>query len=63
MADRKAVAIDWNGKRIEVTFKSNGDMQKLANAAHAAFHRKGKWTIELRTVDGIEVPVELRYHA
>ena len=57
----EAVALNWNGKEIRVTFKSNGDLTKLARAAHAAFHKDGKWTIQLRTIDGVEVPVELHY--
>jgi hypothetical protein len=38
-----------------------GDFEKLCNRAHETFHRQGKFTIRLDTVDGESVPVEMRY--
>ena len=62
--EHSAVAIDWNGKRLEVTFKlATKDVERLYKAAHKAFHRKGKFTIELDLVDLEEVPHEFRYMA
>lgn len=59
----EAVARDWNGREITVTFEvASNDAEKMADAAHAAFHRNGKWTIELLTIDGIKVKAEFRYH-
>ncbi len=63
MNKHEAIARDWNGMEIVVTFRvSSEDAERLANAAHAEFHRKGKWTIELLTIDGIKVEAEFRYH-
>lgn len=60
----EATAINWNGKVISVTFTARTkDVQALISKAHDAFHRDGKWTIELRSVDGIEVAAEFRYKA
>ena len=58
----EATALNWNGREISVTFTVRGDdAARLANAAHDAFHREGKWTIELQTIDGIKVDTEFRY--
>lgn len=60
----RAKATDWNGRLLEVTFSMReGDLEKLCRKAHEAFHKEGKFTIRLDTVDGTEVPVELRYKA
>lgn len=57
-----ASATNWNGEQVEVTFSMDaGDFDKLCNRAHEAFHRQGKFTIRLDTVDGESVPVELKY--
>lgn len=70
MAKRKdnehsAVAIDWNGKMLEVTFDlTTNDAERLYKAAHRAFHnKKKKFTIRLDLVDGEEVPDEFKYMA
>lgn len=63
MREYEAVARDWNGKEITATFKvASEDAEKMANAAHEEFHRNGKWTIELLTIDGVKVEAEFRYH-
>ena len=57
-----ASATNWNGDKVEVTFSMDAEnFDKLCNKAHEAFHRQGKFTIRLDTVDGESVPVELRY--
>ena len=57
-----ASATNWNGNKIEVTFSMDaGDFEKLCNRAHETFHRQGKFTIRLDTIDGESVPVEMRY--
>lgn len=60
----EAHALNWDGKTVSVTFTARAeDMERLAKAAHDAFHREGKWTIQLRTIDGIEVDAEFHYRA
>lgn len=62
-AKHEATAINWNGKQLSVTFTVRGeDMERIAAAAHDAFHRDGKWTIKLQTIDGIEVDAVFHYH-
>lgn len=58
----EAMATNWNGERVEVTFTMDAkDFERLCDKAHETFHRQGKFTIRLDTVDGESVPVELRY--
>lgn len=61
--EHSAIALDWNGKTLEVTFNlTTNDAERLYKAAHNAFHnKKKKWTIRLDLVDGEEVPDEFKY--
>lgn len=62
MANHKAKATNWNGEAIEVTFSmSTKDFERLCKKAHDTFHKDGKWTIRLDTIDEESVPNELRY--
>lgn len=64
MKDNIAVAIDWDGKEITVSFDARTkDFEKLCDAAHRAFHNEGKWTIRLDFVNGKEVDDTKKYHA
>ena len=57
-----AVATNWNGEKVEVTFSLDAnDFERLCNRAHEEFHKRGTFTIRLDMVDGEKVPVELRY--
>ena len=57
-----AKATNWDGKTVEVTFKLNADdLERLCKRAHNAFHSEGKYTIQLKSIYGISVPVELQY--
>ena len=59
----EAVATNWNGREVSVTFTAKADdLRTLAERAHKAFHDEGKWTIQLKTIDGIEVGAEFHYH-
>jgi len=61
-----AVATNWNGKTVEVTFKAGTEkrharLDELADKAHKAFHRMGLYTIRLDLIDGERIPYAFQY--
>lgn len=62
MSHHEARATNWDGKTVEVTFRMDAaEFDRLCAKAHDAFHKEGRYTIRLDSVDGTSVPVELRY--